>query len=116
MCLCYRFQRRQRNPHKSFPLGIPRSLLAACFQGAFALLFLVALAEPAIAAETQHHGGNEANLKLPDLNAAKFLGDQIGGRDLLFAGLVVSTLGLVFGLVICAAQEPARPFLDARRI
>ncbi|HMP17744.1 MAG TPA: sodium/proton-translocating pyrophosphatase, partial [Gemmatales bacterium] len=42
----------------------------------------------------------EASLKLPDLNSAKFLGDSIGGKDLLYVGLVVSVIGLAFGLYI----------------
>jgi K(+)-stimulated pyrophosphate-energized sodium pump len=46
--------------------------------------------------------GGEANLKLPDLNSVKFLGDSIGGKDLLYGGLVVCVLGLGFGLVIYA--------------
>jgi K(+)-stimulated pyrophosphate-energized sodium pump len=46
--------------------------------------------------------GGEANLRLPDLNSVKFLGDAVGGKDLLTSGLVVSALGLVFGLVIYA--------------
>ncbi|MBX9584319.1 MAG: hypothetical protein K2X87_28805, partial [Gemmataceae bacterium] len=41
--------------------------------------------------------GGEASLVLPDLNSVTFLG--LGGRDLLFVGLVVSALGLAFGLV-----------------
>ena len=48
----------------------------------------------------QHHPGGEANLVLPDLNRAKFFGDLIGGRTLLFGGLVISALGLAFGLMI----------------
>ena len=36
---------------------------------------------------------------MPDLNSATFLGG-IGGRTLLMGGLVVSALGLVFGLII----------------
>ena len=43
--------------------------------------------------------GGEASLKLPDLNSATFLGG-IGGRSLLMGGLLVSALGLIFGLVI----------------
>ena len=43
--------------------------------------------------------GGEANLILPDLSSATFLGG-IGGRTLLMGGLVVSALGFVFGLVI----------------
>ena len=51
----------------------------------FALLLCVlALAAPVFAQE--HHGG-EANLVLPDLNQATFLGG-IGGRNLLMGGLV----------------------------
>jgi len=47
----------------------------------------------------QENGGGEANLKLPDLNSATFLGG-INGGTLLMGGLVVSALGLVFGLII----------------
>ena len=46
--------------------------------------------------------GGEANLKLPDLNSVKFLNDSVGGKDLLYGGLVVCVLGLGFGLVIYA--------------
>jgi K(+)-stimulated pyrophosphate-energized sodium pump len=60
-------------------------------------LLLMALAAPLLAQE--HHGGGEANLKLPDLNSATFLGG-IGGRSLLLVGLLVSALGFVFGLSI----------------
>jgi K(+)-stimulated pyrophosphate-energized sodium pump len=51
---------------------------------------------PAIA---QQHGGGEANLILPSLDQATFLGN-VGGRTLLMIGLVVSALGLFFGLAI----------------
>ncbi|MCC6586139.1 MAG: sodium-translocating pyrophosphatase [Bryobacterales bacterium] len=47
----------------------------------------------------EHRGGGEANLILPDLNQAKFFGD-VGGRTLLMGGLLVSVLGLLFGLSI----------------
>ncbi len=53
-------------------------------------------AVPAFAQE--HRPGGEANLILPDLNSAQFLG--IGGHTLLLVGLVVSGLGLLFGLSI----------------
>ena len=46
-------------------------------------------------------GGGEMNVKLPDLNDARFLGDSIGGKDLLYTGLVVSVLGIAFGVVVC---------------
>jgi len=60
------------------------------------LLSLLALSLPLMA---QEQGGGEANLKLPSLNTATFLGG-IGGATLLMGGLVVSALGLVFGLII----------------
>ena len=44
--------------------------------------------------------GGEANLKLPDLGAERFLGGAISGSALLSIGILVSALGLVFGLGI----------------
>src|SRR6202451_4912022 len=55
---------------------------------------LMAQVQPA-----QEQAGGEANLKLPDLDQATFLGG-IGARTLLMGGLAVSALGLVFGLMI----------------
>ena len=57
------------------------------------------------AAEEAQKGGGEANLILPDLKSVKFLTDAAGnggqsGHDLLMIGLVVSALGMVFGLVV----------------
>ena len=46
----------------------------------------------------QEHTGGEANLKLPDLSQATFMGGA-NGRTLLMGGLVVAALGLVFGLL-----------------
>src|SRR3984885_3886128 len=46
----------------------------------------------------QESGGGEANLKLPDLSQATFMGGT-NGRTLLMGGLVVAALGLVFGLL-----------------
>ena len=60
------------------------------------LLAVAACAYPALA---QEHGGGEANLVLPDLNTATFLGG-IGGRTLLMIGLLASALGMIFGLTI----------------
>ncbi len=48
------------------------------------------------------HAGGEASLKLPDLNQAKFFRGLIGGRDLLYTGVFVSIMGLVFGLIVCS--------------
>jgi K(+)-stimulated pyrophosphate-energized sodium pump len=49
----------------------------------------------------KHHGGGEASLVLPDFGKATFA--SLGGMDgqtLLYFGLVVCALGLVFGAVI----------------
>jgi K(+)-stimulated pyrophosphate-energized sodium pump len=46
-----------------------------------------------------HKGGGEASLVLPDLSQVSFLGG-INGHTLLLGGLVVSALGMVFGLLI----------------
>ena len=62
----------------------------------FVMAALAAFAVPMMA---QEQGGGEANLHLPDLRVATFLGG-INGHDLLLGGLLVSALGLVFGLVI----------------
>jgi K(+)-stimulated pyrophosphate-energized sodium pump len=42
--------------------------------------------------------GGEANLKLPDLGAERFLGGAVSGSWLLAVGILVSAAGLVFGL------------------
>jgi K(+)-stimulated pyrophosphate-energized sodium pump len=69
------------------------------FRALFALLWILgAGALPACAQPTPHSGG-EANLVLPDLNQATFLGG-IGGRSLLMIGLLASALGMIFGLMI----------------
>jgi K(+)-stimulated pyrophosphate-energized sodium pump len=52
------------------------------------------------------HGGGEASLILPDLRSETFLG--VSGHSLLLAGILVSALGLVFGLVV-ARQLKALP-------
>src|SRR3954467_3787706 len=48
--------------------------------------------------QAAQHGGGEANLVVPDLSTATFMG--FNGRTLLMFGLVVCALGLAFGLVI----------------
>ncbi|HET7599903.1 MAG TPA: sodium-translocating pyrophosphatase [Gemmatimonadales bacterium] len=63
-------------------------------------LALAAVAAPAaFAQEAARHAGGEANLRIPDLNQAQFLGG-IPGHTLLLSGLLVCALGLLFGLVI----------------
>ena len=59
------------------------------------LLSMALLAAPLMA---QAEGG-EANLDLPNLDSATFLGG-IGGRSLLMFGLIFCVLGMVFGLII----------------
>ncbi len=44
------------------------------------------------------HVGGEANLVVPDLNSQTFMG--VPGGTLLYSGILVSVLGLVFGMVI----------------
>ncbi len=59
------------------------------------VFMLAALASPLLAQE--HQGAGEANLRLPDLNSATFLGG-IGGGTLLMVGLLICALGMIFGL------------------
>jgi K(+)-stimulated pyrophosphate-energized sodium pump len=65
-----------------------------------------------VAAGAPHHGGGEASLVLPDLGSVSFLG--VSGHSLLLVGLLVSALGLVFGLVI-AKQLNALPVHKSMR-
>jgi K(+)-stimulated pyrophosphate-energized sodium pump len=88
---------RVRAERRSFAV-----LLAAC---AAVVLLSAPLAtaasqppEGAPAAEAAPRAGGEANLILPDLGQAEFLG--VNGRTLLMAGLGVCVLGLLFGLVV----------------
>ncbi len=62
-----------------------------------AILLSAALAAPLMAQSPE--AGGEANLTLPDLNSASFLGG-IGGHNLLLGGLAVCALGFLFGLAI----------------
>lgn len=66
------------------------------------MVLMSGLAGTGLAEEAVHHGSSEANLVLPDLNTVKFLFNSVGGRDLLWLGLIVSFAGIVFGLVTSA--------------
>jgi K(+)-stimulated pyrophosphate-energized sodium pump len=66
-----------------------RSLLAAV-----AIAFLLCLFLPAAAS------ANEAGLRMPDLNQARFFGNSIGGHTLLAWGIAICGLGFLFGIVI----------------
>jgi K(+)-stimulated pyrophosphate-energized sodium pump len=61
-----------------------------------AVVILMSLPSPALAQAT--HAAGEAELTLPDLAQATFLGG-INGRTLLMWGLAVCALGLLFGLL-----------------
>ncbi len=61
-----------------------------------AILALV-VAAPMFAQE--HRRGGEASLVLPDLDQVVFIGG-LGGRALLGIGMLISILGLLFGLII----------------
>jgi K(+)-stimulated pyrophosphate-energized sodium pump len=82
-------------------LGVERCAAFARIRSVLRVLMtvvaLVALGAPLMAQEA----GGEANLKLPplDLPEVTFLGG-ISGSSLLMGGLVVSALGLIFGLFI----------------
>jgi K(+)-stimulated pyrophosphate-energized sodium pump len=79
--------------------GFPRLLQTALLRVTLVVFLFIGTPCLSYAAEQPHHSGGEANLKLPDLNGVKFLGDSIGGKDLLYSGLVVSVAGLIFGLI-----------------
>jgi K(+)-stimulated pyrophosphate-energized sodium pump len=82
----------------------PRGIHAALAPWIFAALCVItlALAAPATTAwadeGASHHGGGEANLKLPDLTTVTFAGGM-NGHSLLLFGLIVCVLGLLFGLM-----------------
>ncbi|QDU23317.1 sodium-translocating pyrophosphatase [Urbifossiella limnaea] len=83
------------SPDQRAPRRAPRAVAAVL---ALLLLGGPALAQNAPAGQPKK-GGGEANLVLPDLNKAEFVGG-IGGKNLLYLGLVVSVAGLAFGLVV----------------
>src|SRR5262245_16847231 len=69
--------------------GLARAL-SYSLRFAMALLVLIACAAPTMA--------GEADLVIPPLDSVKFMG--IDGKTLLYSGLVVSVIGLAFGLWI----------------
>jgi K(+)-stimulated pyrophosphate-energized sodium pump len=60
-------------------------------------LALAASPSAMAAGDGGEHAGGEASLVLPDLGQVEFLG--VSGRTLLMSGLLVSLIGLLFGLV-----------------
>ena len=79
---------------------LPLALLALLVASLVPDAALAQAPASAAAAAPASHGGGEANIKIPDLSQAQFLG--VGGRTLLTGGLGVCVLGLLFGLVIYA--------------
>jgi K(+)-stimulated pyrophosphate-energized sodium pump len=73
-----------------------RTRAASFLRVLYTVLVSVFLASPLLA---QSENTSEANLKLPDLGQVTFLGG-IKGSTLLMGGLVVSALGMIFGLII----------------
>jgi K(+)-stimulated pyrophosphate-energized sodium pump len=83
-----------------------KSRLKAVWLIVTAVLFTL-VAPLAMAADgTPHHGGGEANLKVPEeLKTITLQG--FNGRNLLLMGIGVSLLGMVFGLVIYKQLQAA---------
>ncbi len=83
--------------------GAIRRLVGVCLLtilavGAGGTVWAQVQAVPAQAAAPPSHAGGEANLILPDLSLVQFQG--IDGHSLLLVGVLISALGMVFGLVI----------------
>src|ERR1035438_7045343 len=74
-----------------------RTQTASFLRVLYAVLISFLLTAPLLAQGGENT--SEANLKLPDLGSATFLGG-IKGSTLLMGGLAVSALGLIFGLII----------------
>jgi K(+)-stimulated pyrophosphate-energized sodium pump len=73
-----------------------RSGLSVASFLSFLVACLTALS-PQVARAAQPHRGGEANLILPDLSSVQVLGTD--GKTLLMGGLLVSALGILFGVV-----------------
>jgi K(+)-stimulated pyrophosphate-energized sodium pump len=76
-------------------LSLIATKLRPAFIGAGAAITTLVFALPTYA---QHEGG-EANLELPDLSSVTFF-NGVTGHNLLMIGIVISLLGLGFGLAI----------------
>ena len=91
VCSAVLFKKAARHNRVSIMFSRLRTLLIAI--GAAVTTF--AFASPTYA----QHGG-EANLELPDLNTVSFFNGSITGHNLLMIGILISFLGLGFGLAI----------------
>ena len=82
-------------------LGRLMVLMLVLLAGAAAPASVHAAAQPTSPSDravAPERGGGEANLVLPDLSQVDFVG--VNGRSLLFGGLAVCVLGLLFGLMV----------------
>jgi K(+)-stimulated pyrophosphate-energized sodium pump len=91
VCSAVLFKKAARHSRVSIMFSRLRTLLIAI--GAAVTTF--AFASPTYA----QHGG-EASLELPDLNSVSFFNGSITGHNLLMIGILISILGLGFGLAI----------------
>ena len=80
----------------SEPTKAPHGSRARTLLLALPALALTACSSPATGGEK--HSGGEANLQLPDLHIATFLGGAVNGWALLLVGLLICLFGLGFGL------------------
>jgi len=80
-------------------LSVERCAANARFRSGLRVLMSFAALAAASSSLFAQEAGGEANLKLPRLDSVTFLGG-ISGSNLLMGGLVVSALGLLFGLSI----------------
>jgi len=79
--------------------------LSKMLRGLFIPVMLLGATSAVLSAQGQAaptHVGGEASLVLPDLSTVSFLGDSINGWSLLTGGLLISALGLLFGLMTFA--------------
>jgi K(+)-stimulated pyrophosphate-energized sodium pump len=91
-------------------------MASVCRRALGPLLALLVLAPSLALAQVAapHTEGGEANLVVPDLSQAQFLG--VSGRALLMSGLVVCALGLLFGLTIYSQLRRMRVHESMREI
>src|SRR5215831_7373439 len=68
--------------------------------GTLAATFALVMLGASSALAQSSEAGGEANLKLPDLSAVRFLNEAIDGHSLLLIGILFCLCGLGFGLAI----------------
>ena len=86
-------------------------LLVLAIAGSWGPSLMAQQPEAAVQETEAVHRGGEANLILPDLGSAEFMG--INGRSLLMGGLLICALGISGRLV---AEPLARRQLERNRV